>query len=141
LGTEYCAQHDIIVESRTCPYEASIRATPEYASRVSTLLPLPTFHDDTSLKAMELPQHQHNRFHETVVFISSLVHNLSGTLNKLLAFDKGCSFVVVFGLPGQKHDDDKLRGESRMLLFHSMNFMSHNVTKILQSKSKLRRMF
>ena len=50
------------------------------------------------------------RFNDTLVFISTLAESLNGTLNKLLAFDKGCTFLVVFGLPGQKHDDDPVRG-------------------------------
>ncbi|XP_057290575.1 adenylate cyclase type 10-like isoform X2 [Hydractinia symbiolongicarpus] len=32
-----------------------------------------------------------------------------GNLNKVFGFDKGCTFVVIFGLPGQKHEDDPSR--------------------------------
>ncbi|CAL1282727.1 unnamed protein product [Larinioides sclopetarius] len=32
-----------------------------------------------------------------------------GILNKMLLFDKGCTYLVVFGLPGQKHADDAAR--------------------------------
>lgn len=33
----------------------------------------------------------------------------SGTLNKVFSFDKGCTFIVIFGLPGQKQEDDAIR--------------------------------
>ncbi|GIX91557.1 adenylate cyclase type 10 [Caerostris darwini] len=33
-----------------------------------------------------------------------------GVLNKMLLFDKGCTYLVVFGLQGQKHSDDAARG-------------------------------
>ncbi|XP_067031685.1 LOW QUALITY PROTEIN: adenylate cyclase type 10-like [Acropora muricata] len=34
---------------------------------------------------------------------------LRGNLNKVFSFDKGCTFVVIFGLPGDKHEDDPAR--------------------------------
>ncbi|KAJ7358882.1 Adenylate cyclase type 10 [Desmophyllum pertusum] len=32
-----------------------------------------------------------------------------GNLNKVFSFDKGCTFIVIFGLPGDKHEDDPAR--------------------------------
>lgn len=41
-----------------------------------------------------------------------MVTELGGTLNKVIGFDKpgGCTFLVIFGLPGEKHEDDACRG-------------------------------
>ncbi|KAL3874935.1 hypothetical protein ACJMK2_037887, partial [Sinanodonta woodiana] len=38
--------------------------------------------------------------------VYSHVTSMHGCLNKLFLFDKGCTFLVIFGLPGYKHDQD-----------------------------------
>ncbi|XP_064599587.1 adenylate cyclase type 10-like [Liolophura sinensis] len=35
------------------------------------------------------------------------VHTMQGCLNKIFLFDKGCSFLVIFGLPGNKQEHDR----------------------------------
>ncbi|XP_060063755.1 adenylate cyclase type 10-like [Ylistrum balloti] len=40
---------------------------------------------------------------DTVYLQSSIMH---GCLNKAFLFDKGCTFLVIFGLPGYKHERD-----------------------------------
>ncbi|XP_077990637.1 adenylate cyclase type 10-like [Glandiceps talaboti] len=41
-----------------------------------------------------------------------IIHNgvkrFHGNLNKIFMFDKGCTFLAIFGLPGDKHEDDCL---------------------------------
>lgn len=47
-----------------------------------------------------------------MVCISFLAANVTadlGTVNKMFAFDKGISFLCVFGLPGQSHHNDAMR--------------------------------
>ncbi|OWF53352.1 adenylate cyclase type 10-like isoform X2 [Mizuhopecten yessoensis] len=43
------------------------------------------------------------RVFDTVYLQSSIMH---GCLNKVFLFDKGCTFLVIFGLPGYKHEKD-----------------------------------
>lgn len=43
------------------------------------------------------------RVFDTVYLQSSIMH---GCLNKVFLFDKGCTFLVIFGLPGYKHERD-----------------------------------
>ncbi|KAK3591572.1 hypothetical protein CHS0354_041619 [Potamilus streckersoni] len=38
--------------------------------------------------------------------VYSNVTSMQGCLNKLFLFDKGCTYLVIFGLPGYKHDQD-----------------------------------
>ena len=33
----------------------------------------------------------------------------AGTINKLYMFDKGCTFLIIFGMPGKKHEDEPTR--------------------------------
>ncbi|XP_078349307.1 adenylate cyclase type 10-like isoform X2 [Oculina patagonica] len=41
--------------------------------------------------------------------IYECTRRLRGNLNKVFSFDKGCTFIVIFGLPGDKHEDDPAR--------------------------------
>uniref|UniRef100_A0ABM5GDD3 Adenylate cyclase type 10 n=1 Tax=Pogona vitticeps TaxID=103695 RepID=A0ABM5GDD3_9SAUR len=38
--------------------------------------------------------------------ITRVIHSLSGKMNKVFMFDKGCTFLCVFGLPGDKQADE-----------------------------------
>ena len=38
--------------------------------------------------------------------VYSNVLDRQGSLNKIFMFDKGCTFLVIFGLPGDKHDQE-----------------------------------
>ncbi|XP_035210192.1 adenylate cyclase type 10-like [Stegodyphus dumicola] len=42
--------------------------------------------------------------------ILECVKKQGGVLNKLQLFDKGCTFLIAFGLPGMKHSNDAARG-------------------------------
>ncbi|GFR30839.1 adenylate cyclase type 10 [Trichonephila clavata] len=47
---------------------------------------------------------------QTFDIVLACAKSQGGVLNKMLLFDKGCTYLVVFGLPGQKHADDAARG-------------------------------
>ncbi|KAL5268046.1 hypothetical protein ACHWQZ_G004929 [Mnemiopsis leidyi] len=48
-----------------------------------------------------------------------------GTINKLYMFDKGCTFLIIFGMPGKKHEDEPTRAlkaaDNIMKDFHTKN--------------------
>ena len=51
--------------------------------------------------------------------------DISGTINKLYMFDKGCTFRIIFGMPGKKHEDEPTRAlkaaDNIMKDFHTKN--------------------
>ncbi|EDO31218.1 predicted protein, partial [Nematostella vectensis] len=55
------------------------------------------------------------------------VKRLRGNLNKVFSFDKGCTFLVVFGLPGDKHEDDPTRA---LMAGHRIIDALHTVLEI-----------
>ena len=59
--------------------------------------------------------------------IYETVRRLKGNLNKVFSFDKGCTFVVIFGLPGDKHDDDPARA---VIAGHRIMEILHTVLEI-----------
>lgn len=61
--------------------------------------------------------------------------DMQGSLNKIFMFDKGCTFLVIFGLPGDKHEEEpanalqasfKISKELRQL--PTLSFVSIGVT-------------
>ncbi|XP_067130038.1 adenylate cyclase type 10-like, partial [Centruroides vittatus] len=45
-----------------------------------------------------------------VEVVYNCTYDMQGIFNKTVCFDKGCTCLVVFGLPGYKHQDDSARG-------------------------------
>ncbi|XP_070572450.1 adenylate cyclase type 10-like [Ptychodera flava] len=43
---------------------------------------------------------------DTFNAILETVNQFQGSLNKIFMFDKGCTFLVIFGLPGYKHENE-----------------------------------
>eukprot|EP00794_Sanderia_malayensis_P020042 gene20042-22009_t len=59
--------------------------------------------------------------------IYEAVLKFKGNLNKVFSFDKGCTFVVIFGLPGCKHEDDAARAlRSAQMVYEAL----HSVPEI-----------
>ncbi|XP_004589196.2 adenylate cyclase type 10 isoform X4 [Ochotona princeps] len=55
---------------------------------------------------------------DACVHISSVLNVFRGQINKIFMFDKGCSFLCVFGFPGEKAPDEETRAlESAMNVF------------------------
>ncbi|XP_035683245.1 adenylate cyclase type 10-like [Branchiostoma floridae] len=57
-------------------------------------------------------------FQEAFDIVYNSAHNMQGCLNKVFMFDKGCTFLAIFGLPGYKHEDDSahaLKASSKIL--------------------------
>ncbi|XP_078675268.1 adenylate cyclase type 10-like isoform X2 [Branchiostoma floridae x Branchiostoma belcheri] len=57
-------------------------------------------------------------FQEAFDIVYNNVHKMQGCLNKVFMFDKGCTFLAIFGLPGYKHEDDSahaLKASSKIL--------------------------
>lgn len=54
-----------------------------------------------------------------MLFLTDLF-SLSGSVNKLFMFDKGCTFLAIFGLPGEKHENDPARAlrAARQIFIH-----------------------
>ncbi|KAM7162914.1 adenylate cyclase type 10 [Macrochelys suwanniensis] len=66
--------------------------------------------------------------HDANVKISDVIHVFSGKINKVFMFDKGCTFLCVFGLPGDKQADESTHAlESAFKIF---NFCSEKLMKI-----------
>uniref|UniRef100_A0A8C3SZP5 Adenylate cyclase 10 n=1 Tax=Chelydra serpentina TaxID=8475 RepID=A0A8C3SZP5_CHESE len=66
--------------------------------------------------------------HDANVKISDVIHAFSGKINKVFMFDKGCTFLCVFGLPGDKQADESTHAlESAFKIF---NFCSEKLMKI-----------
>ncbi|XP_065450290.1 adenylate cyclase type 10-like isoform X3 [Chrysemys picta bellii] len=66
--------------------------------------------------------------HDVSVKISNLIHVFSGKINKVFMFDKGCTFLCVFGLPGDKQADESAHAlDSALKIF---NFCSKTSMEI-----------
>ncbi|XP_065410647.1 adenylate cyclase type 10-like [Chrysemys picta bellii] len=66
--------------------------------------------------------------HDANVKISNIIHVFSGKINKVFMFDKGCTFLCVFGLPGDKQADESAHAlDSAFKIF---NFCSEMLMKI-----------
>uniref|UniRef100_A0A674ITW7 Guanylate cyclase domain-containing protein n=1 Tax=Terrapene triunguis TaxID=2587831 RepID=A0A674ITW7_9SAUR len=66
--------------------------------------------------------------HDANVKISNIIHVFSGKINKVFMFDKGCTFLCVFGLPGDKQADESTHAlDSAFKIF---NFCSETLMKI-----------
>ncbi len=53
-----------------------------------------------------------DRLHAAAVAAQEVAGRLDGTLYQMIRDDKGCVIVMVFGLPGQAHDDDAARASN-----------------------------
>ncbi|KAH1166356.1 hypothetical protein KIL84_015528 [Mauremys mutica] len=66
--------------------------------------------------------------HDANVKISDIIHVFRGKINKVFMFDKGCTFLCVFGLPGDKQADESTHAlDSAFKIF---NFCSESLMKI-----------
>ncbi|XP_067388626.1 adenylate cyclase type 10 [Emydura macquarii macquarii] len=66
--------------------------------------------------------------HDANVKISEIIQVFRGKINKVFMFDKGCTFLCVFGLPGDKQADESTHAlESAFKIF---NFCSVRLMKI-----------
>jgi adenylate cyclase 10 len=61
---------------------------------------------------------------EQLQLVFTVIHKnvtrLDGSVNKFFMFDKGCTFLAIFGLPGQKHENDPARAlrAARQIFLH-----------------------
>ncbi|CAM5134261.1 unnamed protein product [Eretmochelys imbricata] len=79
---------------------------------------------DESANTLHLCQAIHN----ANMKISDTIHVFSGKINKVFMFDKGCTFLCVFGLPGDKQADESTHAlDSAFKIF---NFCSEKLMKI-----------
>ncbi|XP_008065793.1 adenylate cyclase type 10, partial [Carlito syrichta] len=74
--------------------------------------------------------------HDTCVHINSVLKVFHGQINKVFMFDKGCSFLCVFGFPGEKAPDEVAHAlESAVDIFdfcsqvHKIHTVSIGVTR------------
>ncbi|XP_050818934.1 adenylate cyclase type 10 [Gopherus flavomarginatus] len=66
--------------------------------------------------------------HDANVKISDIIYVFRGKINKVFMFDKGCTFLCVFGLPGDKQADESTHAlDSAFKIF---NFCSERLMKI-----------
>ncbi|XP_074859423.1 adenylate cyclase type 10 [Carettochelys insculpta] len=66
--------------------------------------------------------------HDANMKISDVIYTFRGKINKVFMFDKGCTFLCVFGLPGDKQADESTHAlESAFRIFH---FCSEKLMKI-----------
>merc|ERR1719394_775781 len=57
-----------------------------------------------NLVTEEMPKNLQSRLlQDSFNIVFSCVVKMQGCLNKIFMFDKGCTFLVIFGLPGFKH--------------------------------------
>ena len=61
----------------------------------------------------------HENIHKVFVQIYELTKMMGGVLTKALLFDKGWSFLCVFGLPGYKQGDDTANALKSAQMIHS----------------------
>ncbi|XP_039341045.1 adenylate cyclase type 10 isoform X3 [Mauremys reevesii] len=66
--------------------------------------------------------------HDANVKISDIIHVFRGKINKVFMFDKGCTFLCVFGLPGDKQADESTHALDSA--FQIFNFCSEKLMKI-----------
>jgi adenylate cyclase 10 len=63
--------------------------------------------------------------------IYPLLVKYDGTLNKVFMFDKGCTFLCIFGLPHATHEDDPRRAivaaQEIFISFQSLQMMSYSI--------------
>uniref|UniRef100_A0A7M5XBN8 Guanylate cyclase domain-containing protein n=2 Tax=Clytia hemisphaerica TaxID=252671 RepID=A0A7M5XBN8_9CNID len=80
---------------------------------------------------MKLPEPAHDAskaLQKAFEVVNEACSKFQGNLNKLFGFDKGCTFVVIFGLPGQKHEDDPVRAlKCALAIFDSL----HSIQEII----------
>ncbi|XP_053882123.1 adenylate cyclase type 10-like [Malaclemys terrapin pileata] len=66
--------------------------------------------------------------HDVSVKISNIIHVFSGKINKVFMFDKGCTFLCVFGLPGDKQADESAHAlDSAFKIFNFCSKMSMKI--------------
>ncbi|XP_065450147.1 adenylate cyclase type 10-like [Chrysemys picta bellii] len=66
--------------------------------------------------------------HDVSVKISNIIHVFSGKINKVFTFDKGCTFLCVFGLPGDKQADESAHAlDSAFKIFNFCSKMSMKI--------------
>uniref|UniRef100_K7GIP2 Adenylate cyclase 10 n=1 Tax=Pelodiscus sinensis TaxID=13735 RepID=K7GIP2_PELSI len=66
--------------------------------------------------------------HDANMKISEVIYVFRGKINKVFMFDKGCTFLCVFGLPGDKQADESTHALESA--FHIFNFCSTKLMKL-----------
>lgn len=67
---------------------------------------------------------QRDTMQEAFIIIYQKTKKLHGAINKIFMFDKGCTILVIFGLPGDKHEQEPA---------HALQ-AAHNIKTTLHSK-------
>nr|XP_056700692.1 adenylate cyclase type 10-like [Euleptes europaea] len=62
------------------------------------------------------------------LYITEILHPFRGKINKVFMFDKGCTFLCVFGLPGDKQADESAHALDCAKKIH--NFCSTSLMKV-----------
>jgi len=65
-----------------------------------------------NMKLPDPPKEASNALQKAFEIVYEACIKYKGNLNKVFGFDKGCTFVLIFGLPGQKLEDDAYRALS-----------------------------
>lgn len=78
-----------------------------------------------NMKLPDEPNEASDALQKAFEVISDACVKFKGNVNKVFGFDKGCTFVVIFGLPGQKHEDDPVRAlKGAQHIFDSLHAIS-----------------
>ncbi|XP_054836317.1 adenylate cyclase type 10-like [Eublepharis macularius] len=62
------------------------------------------------------------------IYITEMLHPFRGKINKIFTFDKGCTFLCIFGLPGDKQADESTHALDCALKIHT--FCSTSLMKV-----------
>jgi adenylate cyclase 10 len=71
------------------------------------------------LNEQDLNENLYETIHKIFLLIYELTKMMGGVLTKALSFDKGWSFLCVFGLPGYKQGDDTANALKSAQMIHS----------------------
>ncbi|XP_074078020.1 adenylate cyclase type 10 isoform X2 [Macrotis lagotis] len=85
---------------------------------LSELRPVTIVFVNLQFKGQETADDIGQAIQDSSVYIDSVLKNFKGQINKVFMFDKGCSFLCVFGFPGEKVPDEITHAlESAVVIF------------------------
>uniref|UniRef100_A0A4X2JZ02 Adenylate cyclase type 10 n=1 Tax=Vombatus ursinus TaxID=29139 RepID=A0A4X2JZ02_VOMUR len=85
---------------------------------LSELRPVTIVFVNLQFKGQETADDLGQAIQDSSVYIDSVLKNFKGQINKVFMFDKGCSFLCVFGFPGEKAPDEITHAlESAVVIF------------------------
>ncbi|XP_036611380.1 adenylate cyclase type 10 [Trichosurus vulpecula] len=85
---------------------------------LSELRPVTIVFVNLQFKGKETTDDIGQAIQDSSVYIDSVLKNFKGQINKVFMFDKGCSFLCVFGFPGEKAPDEITHAlESAVVIF------------------------